>query len=244
MSKIILVILLLGGIIFWWHWNSTPDPLQRKKLLQKTIIGTVIIICLLMVVTGRLNWLWAAFVGLLATIRQMLPTLLRYFPMITQFYRAHAPKASAQNASTVTTKYIEMTLDHQTGKLSGKVLSGDFKDKTLEELDRDQLKALFDFCNANDINSARLLENYLTDRFGEDNAYTAGTGEGKSGGLDNNMSVAEALQILGLDKDPSNEEITKSYRKIMQQLHPDRGGNQYFAAKANEARKVLLNKFG
>ena len=242
MSKIILLFLIIGGITFWWHWNSTPDSEQRKKLLQKTIIYGVVIVALLLVVTGRMHWVGALFAGLLATTRQVLPMLIRYFPMITQLYRAHAPKASAQNGSTVTTKYIEMTLDHQTGKLSGKVLAGEFKDKSLSELDREQLKALFDFCHGNDIDSARLLENYLADRFGEDAAYTADSNETNPSTSNNNMSVSEALQILGLEKDPSSEEITKAYRKIMQQLHPDRGGNQYFAAKANEARNVLLNK--
>ena len=244
MSKIILVILLLGGITFWWHWKNTPDPKQQKQLLQKTVIGAVIIGCLLLVVTGRLNWVWAAFVGFLATVRQMLPTIVRYFPFISQLYRTHGPKASAQNSSTVSAKYIEMTLDHQTGKLSGNVLAGEFKNKLLHDLEHDQLSELFQFCQANDIDSAKLLENYLIDRFGKDPNYSTGTNQNTVSDPGTNISISEALQILGLEGNPTNEEITTAYRKIMQQLHPDRGGNQYFAAKVNEARKVLLNNIG
>ena len=98
--------------------------------------------------------------------------------------------------------------------------------------------------NSNDFDSAKLLENYLVDRFGEDSQYAASSNEYKSPDLNTNMSIDEALQILGLEEDPNSEQITKAYRKIIQQLHPDRGGNQYFAAKANEARDVLLSKFG
>lgn len=58
------------------------------------------------------------------------------------------------------------------------------------------------------------------------------------------MSVEEALQILGLSGTPSRDEITRAYRKVMQQLHPDRGGNEYLAAKVNEARDVLNSRFG
>lgn len=58
------------------------------------------------------------------------------------------------------------------------------------------------------------------------------------------MSVDEALQILGLSGTPSRDEITRAYRKVMQKMHPDRGGNEYFAAKVNEARDVLNSRFG
>lgn len=58
------------------------------------------------------------------------------------------------------------------------------------------------------------------------------------------MNVDEALQILGLSGTPTRDEITRAYRKAIQQIHPDRGGNEYFAAKVNEARDVLNSRFG
>ena len=60
-----------------------------------------------------------------------------------------------------------------------------------------------------------------------------------------NMTLAEALGILGLDGDVSKGEITPvkvqdAHRRLIQKLHPDRGGNDYLAAKINQARDYLL----
>jgi hypothetical protein len=242
MSKIFLVILILGGITFWWHWKCTPDPKERKALLQKTIIGSLVVISLLAVVTGRMHWLGAVIAGMLATARQLLPVMIRYFPMITQLYRNFSPKSNPQDTSTVRTKYIEMILNHESGKLSGKVLAGKYKKSSLEELDQEQLSELLDYCKLNDIDSARLLENYFVDRFGDTQQNSTNYNESNISGSTGEMSTSEALQILGLEGKPTSDEINISYRKTMQKLHPDRGGNQYFAVKANEARKVLLNK--
>jgi hypothetical protein len=244
MSKIILVILLLGGIMFWWHWKNTSDPKERKQFLQKIVIGCLVVISLLAVVTGRMHWLGAVLAGTLAMLRQYLPLVIRYFPMITQLYRNFSPRSQAQDRSTVSTKYIEMMLDHESGKLSGKVIAGEFQNKLLDDLDQTQLSKLFDFCISNDIDSARLLENYLVDRFGENPSNSTNSNNSDIASSTDEMSLSEALQILGLEDNPDNDEINKSYRKIMQQLHPDRGGNQYFSVKANQARKVLLNKYG
>ena len=46
--------------------------------------------------------------------------------------------------------------------------------------------------------------------------------------------------ILGLAEDASREAIEAAHRKLIQKLHPDRGGNDYLAAKINQARDVLL----
>lgn len=54
------------------------------------------------------------------------------------------------------------------------------------------------------------------------------------------MSVREACDILGVRADCTEEEIVTAHRRLMQKLHPDRGGNDYLAAKLNEARQVLI----
>jgi thiol:disulfide interchange protein len=54
------------------------------------------------------------------------------------------------------------------------------------------------------------------------------------------MSLDEAYAVLGLKKNASPQEIVDAHRKLMQKLHPDRGGSDYFAAKINLAKAILL----
>ncbi len=58
-------------------------------------------------------------------------------------------------------------------------------------------------------------------------------------------SIEEAMDILGLTGDLDKGEITaemiqEAHRKLIQKLHPDRGGNDYLAGKINQARDLLL----
>jgi hypothetical protein len=56
------------------------------------------------------------------------------------------------------------------------------------------------------------------------------------------MSEAEALEVLGLHSSAEAHEINEAHRRLMQIIHPDRGGSQYFAVKANQAKEVLLRR--
>ena len=54
------------------------------------------------------------------------------------------------------------------------------------------------------------------------------------------LSNEEALKILGLQPGASKEDIGKAHKRLMQRLHPDRGGSDYLAAKINAAKDQLL----
>lgn len=56
----------------------------------------------------------------------------------------------------------------------------------------------------------------------------------------NKLAEDEAWQILGLAPGASRDEVIQAHKKLIQKLHPDRGGNNYLAAKLNAARDLLL----
>lgn len=54
------------------------------------------------------------------------------------------------------------------------------------------------------------------------------------------MKVDEAASILGVEPSADAEAIRAAHRKLIGQLHPDKGGTDYLAAKINDARDTLL----
>ncbi|MGI9323167.1 MAG: DnaJ domain-containing protein, partial [Pseudomonadales bacterium] len=58
------------------------------------------------------------------------------------------------------------------------------------------------------------------------------------------MTESQALDILGLDATASKEDIIAAHRKMMQKIHPDRGGSTILAAQINAAKELLLKLRG
>ena len=63
---------------------------------------------------------------------------------------------------------------------------------------------------------------------------------GAAGNKGNIMTRAEALAILGLSASATREEIIAAHRRLIQKLHPDRGGSDYLASQLNKARDTLI----
>lgn len=235
---------MLAGIVFWWHWTNTPEPEQRKRLLQRSVLGGAIIIIVLLILTGHLHWFGAVLAGLLAMLRQNLGLLVRYAPVISRLYRSHVSGAGPAGFSTLNSRFIQINLNLDTGVVSGRVLAGEFKGRLLDEMSRSEIDRLADICKLQDAESSRLLSGYVSARFGG-HAGPGSDGRDRSDiRTEPTMTIEEALRVLGLKGTPTKQEITGAYRKIMQQIHPDRGGNEYFAAKVNQARDVLNSRFG
>ena len=137
--------------------------------------------------------------------------------------------------------WLRMELDLRSERMDGIVKQGAFAGRKLSALEEDELLSLFRACQS-DEDSARLLEAYLVRRLGPERwAHArAGMGGGGAGAGGSGMTRDEALEILGLGADATDEEIRAAHRRLMAQLHPDKGGSTYLAAKINQAREVLL----
>ena len=99
--------------------------------------------------------------------------------------------------------------------------------------------------DAHDEDSARLLESYLDRRFGDswradDEASAGGEESEEQANAGGPLTESEALDILGLKPGATQDEIIQAHRRMMQKVHPDRGGSNYLAARINEAKACLL----
>jgi DnaJ domain len=146
---------------------------------------------------------------------------------------------SRGQASRVRSRFLEMTLEHDTGALTGTVVSGRNAGRSLESFD---LPALLTMFGELDAESLPLLESYLDRRFPtwRQNAQGDAAGRQRRAAASSKMTDEEAYQILGLKPGAGREEIGRAHRMLMKKLHPDQGGSTYLAARVNEAKEVLL----
>jgi hypothetical protein len=169
----------------------------------------------------------------------------RYLPM----GRAGAGGAAPGRVSKVRSRLIEMTLDHDTGVMSGMILAGPDAGRPFETMSEQELGTLAQACAAEDQDGLRLLEAYLDRRFpgwretADPNVH-ARSGQGHSGEQGGRsrgtITEQEAYEILGLQPGASEDDIRQSHRSLMKKFHPDQGGTTWLATRLNEARDVLL----
>ena len=152
-------------------------------------------------------------------------------------------RRSSGSTSTVRSRFFEMSLDHDSGTMAGKVLAGRRAGQQLDGLDEGELLDLAGEI-AGDPESAALFEAYLDRRMPgwrdhvEDDAAARPRGAPDSSA----MTDEEAYQVLGLAPGASDREIRAAHRRLMLRMHPDQGGSTFLAAKINQAKDRLLGK--
>lgn len=55
------------------------------------------------------------------------------------------------------------------------------------------------------------------------------------------MTKQDAADLLGVEITASKEEIRLAHKKLMQKIHPDRGGSDALAKQINQAKDILLS---
>lgn len=247
---IILAAILLAYLILRVLYRKNPQQFAKKIRNAAMVAGIVALI--LLAATGRLHWLFALFAGLVPLAGRLMG-LLRIIPLI-QAIRSGLGSMTGPGKfgpgsgkkSQVHSRYVRMSLDHDSGEVKGEVLAGEFAGSKLEEMDLPDLIHLMTQYQRQDRDSALLLQTFLDRKYGPDwrqqFSGDAQTGNGKNAASKSPMSRTEALQILGLDDSATEKEIIQAHRRLMQRFHPDRGGSNYLAAKINGAKDLLLNQ--
>jgi hypothetical protein len=220
-------VLLLGYLFV----NADPAKLARTVKWAGLGGGVVVLVALLVLSEGRLAIYLAPLVPILPIVRR-----------VKSMFSGIGGPATGQT-SEVETPVLRMTLDHDTGTMTGTVLRGQFAGMRLDELGRADLLALLRECRAADEESARLVEAYL-DRLHPDWHDTFGSEQpgSRAQSPSGDMTIDEAYEILGLTPGADAEAIKAAHHRLMKQLHPDHGGTDYLATKINRARDVLLKR--
>jgi uncharacterized membrane protein YphA (DoxX/SURF4 family) len=207
------------------------SPVAMARSLRNIAVAAIAIAGLLLVITGRLPWQTAIVILFLPLASFLFKRWFRSTPI-------HEP-ASGQS-SQVTTRYLRMTLEHDTGELGGTVLEGAFTGRSLSSMSLDELRSLVGEVSA-DPDSLNVLAAYLDRAHGEAwRETTGGTGRNGAAAPSGAMTQDEAYKVLGLAPGASEDQIRAAHRKLMKLSHPDHGGSDYLASKINEAKDLLL----
>jgi hypothetical protein len=184
---------------------------------------------LLLVVTGRIPVIFAAISAAVPIIHRV----LAYRGLIGTVGRFAGQKFGA---TTFTTRWLIVEYDLGKRTLDGSITQGQFAGKKLSQLSEPQLNSLLEEVK-DDFQSRAAVNAFIIARNGgrhDQNAQPPPHTNGK-------MTVSQAYEILGLGADATDREIKQAHKRLMQKLHPDRGGSSYLASQINAARDTLLN---
>ncbi len=232
----LLALAILAGRVF-----VDADPARLASVLAWFVGILGLLLVALLVAGGRLGWIVAA-------LPFLIPLLLRGRAVWNRgkAYRRMADAARGGSGgapggtSDLRTRTLHMTLDHASGELGGRVLRGAWAGRDLNDLDLEAAAGLHDRCRTDDPESARVLEPWLDQRFGDAWRVMGAGRDAPNGDRGGAMSVEEAARVLGVAPDADAETVRAAHHRLIAAVHPDRGGSDFLAAKINQAKDVLL----
>lgn len=237
-------ILLIGIVFLGVRWFRLQPAHKKTETMIKTILVSILLVVVWLSLTGRIHLLSLGLALFLPFIQRNLPSLLRWLPWaVNQFKnKASGQSPSTAHVSKVKTSMLEMTLNHDTGHIDGLVLAGHLAGRKLSEFSEAEFLSLLKECRASDTDSVRLLETYLDKRFGDSWRAddVSADDSASSSSSSSQMSLQEAFDILGVSTNATRDEIIQAHRRMIQKMHPDRGGSAWIAARINDAKKLLL----
>jgi len=214
------------------------------KTLKWLLVGLFLLIALFFLLSGRVGLALASLPALLPwfiRFRQAARVAKAFRRMAQQTTGGASSAGQSGQTSDVTTRYLHMVLDHDSGAMHGKVLRGTFKGRDLGSLTMTELLSLLQECRSDDGQSTQVLETYLNREHPNWQDHDDNQDNAQSSGNNANMSAKEALQVLGLDETASQDDIREAHRHLIASVHPDKGGSTYLAAKINQAKDILIN---
>ena len=205
--------------------NAPVARVRQFGAVMLASIGVVLLLLGLFTARGQQAIFALAF---------FLPLLLQWAQRWRTNKRFGGPAPQTGAANSVETAFLNMTLDHDSGRMTGSVKAGQFAGRDLAALNLQELLLLLEECQIADIDSVALLEAWL------DRAHPDWRSEPAAEPRSAAITREEALDILGLKEGADEDAIRAAHRRLMKTAHPDQGGSAWLAARINAARDLLL----
>ncbi|MAI42259.1 MAG: hypothetical protein CMP95_07355 [Gammaproteobacteria bacterium] len=244
LTRLIILFFLAFATFILMRIILRKSKLSVKEFFRIYFVVLFGVVLIFLAVTGFFNPLFGLFAFLIPFLMRIISWVPRGFQLFSLFNKARNFRSTSssnnRHTSEINTKYLHMILFHENGKMNGDVLEGKYINAKLNDLSLDQMLELQKECSK-DPDSLSLLEAFLDREYAnwrdkiESNSDTSII-------TSSFMNERQAEEILGLTKEATREQIIQAHRKLMQKLHPDRGGSTFLAAKVNEAKSVLLRK--
>jgi len=243
----ILGLAVLVGAVLIARWFLNAEPRQVVRAVQWTLGVLAVLFVVLALLVGRQMLASVVLAVLLALALARARSLWNRItpgrgrsPGWSSPGRGSPGRGASGQSSEVVTRFLRMTLDHDSGEMDGVVLEGRHVGHRLSRLRLESLLDLYRDYQREDEESLSVLEAFLDRVFGDTWRRKAEASAGSGGTVP--MSREEAYEVLGLQPGASVEEIRAAHRRLMHQAHPDHGGSNYLAAKINQAKDLLLGE--
>jgi hypothetical protein len=233
MPQLIIVLMVLGGLYYGAKLFANASPAVVARLVRRAGGLAALAAAGLLLIRGQIE----VAIPLGGFGLYLLGAVANH-----KWAGLFRTAGKSGGASRVRSAMIEMQLDHESGDMQGRVLSGTYAGVGLQDLARPQCLDLFDACRRDDPEGARLLEAYLDRRFPGWGPTPDDDRDARRGRRDGTMTEDEAYEVLGLAKGSPGEEVSRAHRALMKKLHPDHGGTTSLAARVNEAKDVLTRR--
>lgn len=219
MIKVLILLSFISICIYFFFGNQIST--KYKKYF---IIFFIIVFSLLLIFSGKLNFLPVALAPALLFFRRITSifSILNLFSK-SSFGNKFNPK--------INTKFLSIKIIIQTRQSIIEIIDGEFKGKTFSSLSKIQVDKLLNELKINDPRGFNILNVIINQKFQNSQSSTS-----------SQMSEDEALSILGLEKGSGPKDIKKAYYDLMKKFHPDKDGNNYLSNLITEAKNKLLNE--
>ena len=222
---LILAASAVGLAITLWAGRIIQRSIFRSKVVNELGFFLVVVGMVLLILRSVLLAVPLMIIGTVLLLRKNVRT-------------ASGPRTQT---SKVRTAHLEMTLDHETGTIGGRILSGKLQGQALSSLTLHELLTYHAEIQM-DEESVKLIETFLESAhpdWRDQENENSNCGE-KTSSPSTKLSRDEAYELLGLEAGCSEADIRSAYHRLIKRVHPDTGGSAALTAQITKARDRLL----